>query len=96
MKVPDSTHWLTNERSFQGSCIQSLAQYKDHCVHIENWTGDPSNMRDDTVAAGLELGSHRTDSLQYNNAAAAETYRIYMYFIVQKQLFICKGILNVV
>ena len=53
-------------------------------------------MRDDTVGAGLELGSDRTYSLQYNNAAIAATYRIYMYFITQKQLVISKGILNVV
>ena len=53
-------------------------------------------MRDDTVGAGLELGSDRTYSLQYNNAGAAATYRIYMYFITQKQLVISKGILNVV
>ena len=96
IKVSDSTHWLTNERNFQGSCIQALAQYKDHCVHIDNWTGDPSCLRDDTVAAGLELGSDRTYSIQYNNAAVAATYRIYLYFITQKQLVISKGILNVV
>ena len=95
MKVADSTHWLTNERNVQGSCIQSLQQNKDHCVHIDNWTGDPSSFRDDTVGAGLELGSDRTYSLQYNNAAAAATYRIYMYFITQKQLVFLKGI-NVV
>ena len=96
IKVADSTHWLTNERNYQGSCIQAHQQYKDHCVHIDNWTGDPSCMRDDTVAAGLELGSDRTYSVQYNNAAAAATYRIYLYFITQKQLVISKGILNVV
>ena len=96
IKVADSTHWLTNERNFQGSCIQALQQYKDHCVHIDNWTGDPSCLRDDTVAAGLELGSDRTYSIQYNNAAVAATYRIYLYFITQKQLVISKGILNVV
>jgi len=96
IKVADSTHWLTNERNFQGSCIQALQQFKDHCVHIDNWTGDPSCMRDDTVAAGLELGSDRTYSIQYNNAAAAAVYRIYLYFITQKQLVISKGILNVV
>ena len=96
IKVSDSTHWLTNERNFQGSCIQALQQYKDHCVHIDNWTGDPSCLRDDTVAAGLELGSDRTYSVQYNNAVGAATYRIYLYFITQKQLVISKGILNVV
>jgi hypothetical protein len=96
IKVADRTHWLTNERNFQGSCIQALQQYKDHCVHIDNWTGDPSCLRDDTVTAGLELGSYRTYSVQYNNGAAAATYRIYLYSITQKQLVSSKGILNVV
>ena len=51
--VADGTAWLTNERIFKNSCVQSLQQFKQNFVHIDNWCGNSPCNNDDTLLNGV-------------------------------------------
>ena len=96
LKASDSTHWLYNERNFQGSCMQSLQQFKGSFVHVDNWCGSSPCTTDDSVLNGLSLESDRTWSMQCNNHATPAAYKFYLFYTTQKRLVISKGVISLV
>ena len=96
LKASDSTHWLYNERNFQGSCMQSLQQFKGSFIHVDNWCGSSPCTTDDSVLNGLSLESDRTWSMQCNNHATPAAYKFYLFYTTQKRLVISKGVISLV
>ena len=94
LAVADGTAWLTNERNFKNSCMQSLQQYKQNFIHIDNWCGASPCENDDTVLNGLSLDSDRTWSVNTTTTNAA--YKYYLFYTTQKKLVISKGTLALI
>ena len=94
LAVADGTAWLTNERNFKNSCMQSLQQYKQNFIHIDNWCGASPCNNDDTVLNGLSLDSDRTWSVNTTTPNAA--YKYYLFYTTQKKLVISKGTLALI
>ena len=63
LTVADSTPWLYNERNFKNSAMQSIQQFKQNFVHIDNWCGASPCDNDDTLLNGLSLDTDRTWSV---------------------------------
>ena len=94
LAVADGTAWLTNERNFKNSCMQSLQQYKQNFVHIDNWCGASPCNNDDTVLNGLSLDSDRTWSVTTTTPNTA--FKYYLFYTTQKKLVISKGTLALI
>ena len=94
LSVADGTAWLCNERNFKNSAMQSLRQYKQNFVHIDNWCGNSPCNNDDTLLNGLSLDSDRTWSVSTTTANLALKY--YMFYTTQKKLVISRGTLALV
>ena len=94
LSVADSTSWLYNERNFRNSSMQSLKQFKQNFVHIDNWCGSAPCENDDTILNGLNLDSDRTWSVITTTPNAS--YKYYLFYTTQKKLVISKGTLALV
>jgi len=92
--VADGTAWLTNERNFKNSCMQSNQQFKQNFVHIDNWCGASPCENDDSLLNGLSLDSDRTWSVTTTTTNAA--YKYYLFYTTQKRLVISKGSLTLI
>ena len=92
--VADGTAWLSNERNFKNSCIQSIQQFKQNFVHIDNWCGASPCDNDDSLLNGLSLDSDRTWSVTTTTTNAA--YKYYLFYTTQKRLVISKGSLTLI
>ena len=84
----DATHWMINEPLLRGSCIMSLDQYKNQCMHIDSWTGKPVCEDDDTMDNGLSLDADKTYALNYNlfNIGIGTSLNHFLWFTVQRSL----------
>ena len=91
VSASDSTHWLINEPYLRGSAILTLDQYKNQCMHIDSWTGNPVCQEDDTIINGLSLDTDKTYGITYptlyNISTATSVYH-YLFFVVQRTLAI--------
>ena len=94
LTVADGTMWLSNEQNFKNSAMQSIRQYKNNFVHIDNWCGSSPCNTDDSVLNGLSLDSDRTWSVQTVTVNAS--YKYYLFFTTQKKLVISKGSLTLI
>jgi hypothetical protein len=94
LSVADGTIWLTNEQNLKNSAIQSIEQYKNNFVHIDNWCGASPCNNDDSLLNGLSLDSDRTWSIQTVTLNAA--YKYYLFYTTQKKLVISKGSLTLI
>ena len=94
LSVADSTTWLCNERNFKSSSIQSLKQFKQNFVHIDNWCGSSPCDNDDTLLNGLSLDTDRTWSVTTTTPNAA--FKYYLFYTTQKKLVISKGSLTLI
>ena len=94
LSVADGTAWLYNERNFSNSAMQSLEQWKNNFVHIDNWGGNAPCNNDDTLLNGLSLDSDRTWSVTTTTPNLA--YKYYMFYTTQKKLVISRGSLTLV
>ncbi len=74
--------------------MQSIQQYKQNFVHIDNWCGASPCENDDTLLNGLSLDSDRTWSMNTTTTNTAFTY--YLFFTTQKKLVISKGTLALI
>ena len=92
--VADGTAWLTNERNFKNSCMQSNQQFKQNFVHIDNGCGASPCENDDSLLNGLSLDSDRTWSVTTTTTNAA--YKYYLFYTTQKRLVISKGSLTLI
>ena len=81
--VADGTAYLCNERNLKNSAMQSLKQWKNNFVHIDNWAGNAPCENDDTLLNGLALDSDRTWSVSTTTPNAA--YNYYMFYTTQKK-----------
>ena len=91
LSANDSTHWLVNEPYLRGSCILNLEQYKNQCMHIDSWTGNPVCMEDDTITNGLSLDADKTYGITYPtlyNISGTSQLNHYLFFVVQRTLAI--------
>ena len=91
LSAEDSTHWLVNEYYLRGSCILNVDQYKNQCMHIDSWTGNPVCEEDDTIDNGLSLDSDKTYGVSYTNlynVTSQTSFQHYLFFVVQRQLTI--------
>ena len=91
LSAEDSTHWLVNEPYLRGSCILNVDQYKNQCMHIDSWTGNPVCQEDDTIDNGLSLDSDKTYGVGYTNlynVTSQSSFQHYLFFVVQRQLTI--------
>jgi hypothetical protein len=91
LSAEDATHYLVNEPYLRGSCIINVEQYKNQCVHIDSWTGNPVCMEDDTTDNGLSLDSDKTYGITYNtlnNITSSTQLNHYLFFVVQRTLMI--------
>ena len=94
LSTTDGTAYLTNERHLQNSAMQSIKQYKQNFVHIDNWCGNAPCINDDTLLNGLDLDTDRTWSVTTTTTNAA--YKYYMFYTTQKKLVISRGTLALV
>ena len=94
LSVADGTAWLYNERIFSNSAMQSLEQWKNNFVHIDNWGGYSPCNNDDTLVNGLSLDSDRTWSVTTTTTNTA--FKYYMFYTTQKKLVISRGSLTLV
>ena len=94
----DATHWMINEPLLRGSCIMSLEQYKNQCMHIDSWTGKPVCEDDDTMDNGLSLDADKTYALNYNlfNIGVSASLNHYLWFTVQRTLNIKGNMIGLV
>ena len=74
--------------------MQSLKQYKQNFVHIDNWGGNAPCDNDDTLVNGLSLDSDRTLSVSTTTTNTA--FKYYMFYTTQKKLVISRGTLTLV
>ena len=91
LSASDSTHWLVNEPYLRGSCILNAEQYKNQCMHIDSWTGNPVCEEDDTIDNGISLDADKTYGVSYNtlyNFGAIANKNHYLFFVVQRSLVI--------
>ena len=91
LSASDSTHYLVNEPYLRGSCILNTEQYKNQCMHIDSWTGNPVCEEDDTIDNGLSLDSDKTYGVSYNtlyNISSTGSKQHYLFFVVQRTLMI--------
>ena len=87
----DATHYLVNEPYLRGSCILNVEQYKNQCMHIDSWTGNPICQEDDTVDNGISLDADKTYGVTYttlNNITSSSSFQHYLFFVVQRSLMI--------
>ena len=94
LSVADGTAYLCNERNLQNSAMQSIKQYKQNFVHIDNWCGNAPCINDDTLLNGLDLDTDRTWSVSTTTTNLALKY--YMFYTTQKKLVISRGTLTLV
>ena len=87
--------------------LLTLQQYKDQCIHVDNWCGASPANNDNGMLNGLSLDTDSTWSIQANlgvvpnDAAAAPNtiyygLKCYLFFTTQKKLVISRGSLTVV
>ena len=94
LSTTDGTAYLCNERNLRNSAMQSLKQYKQNFVHIDNWCGNAPCENDDTILNGLSLDSDRTWSVTTTTTNTA--FKYYMFYTTQKKLVISRGTLSLV
>ena len=85
LSIVDGTAWLYNERIFPNSAMQSLKQWKNNFVHIDNWGGNAPCNNDDTLV---------TWSVTITTSNTA--FKYYMFYTTQKKLVISRGSLTLV
>lgn len=83
-------HWLYNKKWLKDSCIQSIADYNNNFVHLDNFTGESLCKADLTAVNGLELSTMRQYSFILNGTitGSTPTVNLYVVFICQKTLFL--------
>ena len=74
--------------------MQSLEQWKNNFVHIDNWCGNALCENNDTLLNGLSLDSDRTWSVTTTTTNTAFKYN--MFYTTQKKLVISRGTLTLV
>lgn len=83
--------WLYNQNWLNGSAIKSANQYYVQFTHIDNFTGSPICMIDQTVDDGLSLENYRQHQMSFTATAAGTPSANVAWYV----FYICTRTLNI-